>query len=302
VSTLGKRLTAALKKTATLVRLPRTKYIKLGGATYRVRGLTVNELVLQDGTTTYEPWLDAVLAAALKCRSGAFLDVGANIGQTLLKLLTLDRARQYVGFEPQVSCCSIIQQFIEDNHLENHTIFPLGLSENSRLVKLHIRDADYDNTATIIEGFRPESFYRSFQHVYVRKGDEVMNELGNPCLSIIKIDAEGAELEVINGLSKTIREQTPFIIFEVLNYYLVVTREALDEQTTRFRQDRIQQLEGILRGLGYDIYNALPGNVLKKIHTIQPTISADYSITNYIAVPNRDSQSFLNAFKGFAQN
>jgi FkbM family methyltransferase len=302
VSTVGKRLSAALKKTATLVRLPRTKLIKLGGSTYRIRGLIVNELVLQDGTGPYEPWLDVVLSAALTCRPGTFLDVGANIGQTMLKLLTLDRTRPYVGFEPQIACCSLIQQFIEDNHLENHTVLPLGLSDKTRVVKLHIRDMEYDNTATIVEGFRPDSFYKSHQYVCVRKGDEVMNELGTPCLSIIKIDAEGAELEVIKGLSRTIQEQVPFIIFEVLNSYLVATGEMLDEQTTRFRQGRIEQLERILREWGYNIYNALPGNVLKKIRKIQPAVSADYSVTNYIAVPNRDGESFLRAFTGSVQD
>jgi len=83
---------------------------------------------------------------------------------------------------------------------------------------------------------------------------------------------------------------------------LVVTGENLDEETTRFRRSRIERMERILRVRGYDIYNALPGNLLKKVCEIQPAISADFSVTNYIAVPNRDSESFLRAFAGSVQN
>lgn len=294
-------LATTFRKAATLARLSGRRQIRLGSSTYRLRSVIINNLALQDNAVTREPWLDAVLSSVLTCRHGALLDVGANIGQTMLKLLTLDPARQYVGFEPQVACCFLVQKFIEDNNLENHAILPVGLSNKNQLVKLQVRSGDYDSAASIIEGFRPDSFYRSYRYVYVRKGDEVMKELAISSVSALKIDVEGAELEVIEGLSGTIQEHVPFIIFEVLNSYLVITGETLDEQTTRFRQSRIERMERILTEHGYEIYTALPENILKKVREIRPAISADLSLTNYVAVPSRDRGPFLRAFAGCVQ-
>ncbi len=291
-------LTTTFRKAATLARLSRRRQIKLGGSIYRLRSVIVNNLALQDDAATREPWLDAVLSSVLTSRPGAVLDVGANIGQTLLKLLTLDPARQYVGFEPQVSCCFLVQKFIEDNNLKSHLILPVGLSNRNELVKLQARGGDYDSAASIVEGFRPGSFYTSYRYVYVRKGDEVMKELAISSASLLKIDVEGAELEVMEGLSDTIREQAPFIIFEVLNSYLVITGETLDEPTASFRQSRIERMERFLTEHGYELYNALPGNILKKVREIRPAVSADLSLTNYVAVPGRDTERFRRTFAG----
>lgn len=114
-------LAATFRRAFLLVRLSRTKEIRLGDRTYRTKGFSVNNLALQESTETREPWLDAVYQTVLRCREGAFLDVGANIGQTMLKILALDTTRQYVGFEPQVSRCALIQSFIEQPQIPHNT-------------------------------------------------------------------------------------------------------------------------------------------------------------------------------------
>jgi FkbM family methyltransferase len=274
--------------------------IREGNSIYRTNG--VKALIPLASGKPFEPWLDAVYQTVLTCREGAFLDVGANRGQSMLKLLSLDKKRQYVGFEPQLSCCSLIQSFIEENNLKNHTILPFGLSNNNQLVRLYHRGGNYDGTASIIQNFRPESFYASYRYVYVRKGDELIAELKLASISAIKIDVEGAELEVIEGLLDTIREKMPLIIFEVLNHYLVATGEKLDARAIRTREGRLEKMECLLTGQGYQIYNALSGNVLKRVQKIQPAVSRDLSITNYVAVSKRDGGSFLGAFPGTIQD
>jgi len=296
------RLAAFYRKAALLVRLSRKREIRLGSGTYRTRGFFVNSLALQERSGACEPWLNAVYQTALKCKQGAFLDVGANVGQTMLKVLAIDTTRQYVGFKPQVSCCSLIESFIEENRLKYHTILPLGLSNRNQLAKLYTRGGQCDVTASMVENFRPGSFYTSDQYICVRKGDELIAELKIPFVSVIKIDVEGAELEVIEGLLNTIREKMPFVVFEVLNHYLVLTGEKLDDRVIRFRESRIEKIECLLRGEGYQIYNVLPGKVLRKVRKIQPAMSDDLSITNYVAVSHLDVGSFLSAFPGTVQH
>ena len=75
-------LAATLRKGALFAKLLRTKEIRLGGCSYRTKAFLVNHLALQGSTETCEPWLNTVYQTVLRCREGAFLDVGANIGQT----------------------------------------------------------------------------------------------------------------------------------------------------------------------------------------------------------------------------
>jgi FkbM family methyltransferase len=293
---------AVLKKIPLLVHLANRKKIKVGGRQYRTRGLFVNELAARESILESEPWLDIVYRAALTSQKGFFLDVGANIGQTLLKVLALDANRPYIGFEPQVPCCFLIQRFIEDNDLQGHAILPLGLSNRDALVKLHTRGEGYDAAATTIVNFRPASFYKGYRYVSVRTGDSVVAEMKIPQISTIKIDVEGGELEVIEGLSHTIREHKPYLIFEVLNSYLILTGEKLDSQSTMFRQGRIEKIETALAAHNYDIYQVLPESSLRKTTEIQPEQSADLSRTNYVAVPKVKSDAFFNRYPGSVQD
>ena len=91
---------AYFKKAALAVRLFLGRNVTLGDKTYRMKAPFINHLALKDGTKLTEPWLDAVYQTVLRCREGAFLDIGANIGQTMLKILSLDPSRQYMGFKP----------------------------------------------------------------------------------------------------------------------------------------------------------------------------------------------------------
>jgi FkbM family methyltransferase len=295
-------VSAVFRKLAVLWRLSQRKQIRLGGSEYHLRSFFVNELALEKGAEAVEPALNAVYAATLKCKPGAFLDVGANIGQTLFKILSMERSGEYIGFEPQVSCCFLVQRFIEENGLKNHTILPLGLSNRNQIMKLYFREEAYDSSASTIENFRPESFYSGYRYICVRKGDEVVSELKLPEISTIKIDVEGGELEVLLGLSDTIREQQPFIVFEVLNFYLVMSGEKLDEHVIRFRRERIDGMENALRSTGYDIYQVLPGPALKKVETIQPGTTADLSATNYVAIPKDRASGFFASFQGSVQD
>jgi len=290
-------LISLLKKAATAGDLARGRNVKLGDKAYRIKGLFANPLALSGVRwQEKETWLDVLFRTILQCREGTFLDVGANLGQTMFKVLALDSSRQYIGFEPQVACCLMLQRFLEENRISNFSILPVGLFNTNRVMKIHGGRSDYEATASVVDGFRPDSFYTSGRYVCVRKGDDVVSELGVASVCAIKVDVEGAELEVFEGLLNTIEKSKPFLIFEVLNHFLVVTGSELDDQTLRFRESRIERLENLLRPQGYEIFNILPGNQLVKVRQIMPPISDDLSLTNYIAAPKSGLGSFLRVF------
>jgi FkbM family methyltransferase len=286
------------RKAATAGSLARGRSVRLGDKVYRMKGLIANPLAL-NGTRWQEkePWLDIIFKSVLRCREGAFLDVGANLGQTMFKVLSMDPSRQYIGFEPQIACCLMSQRFLDENHIANFKILPIGLFNANRILKIHGGPSDYDAIASVVDGFRPDSFYSSDHYVCVRKGDEVVSELGVSSVSGIKVDVEGAELEVFEGLLGTIEKTQPFLIFEVLNHFLVVTGNKLDDRTLQFRESRIERLENLLQPRGYEIFNILPGKQLNKVDHIVPPVSDDLSLTNYMAAPKSGLDAFLRTFE-----
>jgi hypothetical protein len=162
-------------------------------------------------------------------------------------------------------------------------------------MKIHGGQSDYSSIASVVDGFRPDSFYTSDRYVCLRMGDEVIGELAVESVCCIKIDVEGSELEVFEGFLNTIEKTRPFLIFEVLNHFLAVMGKKLDDQTLRFRELRIEKIEQMLRQRDFEIFNILPESQLTKIRKIEPPVSDDLSRTNYIAVPKHDVDELFRA-------
>ncbi len=256
--------------------------IRIGPKSYALPSTLGTLLSLHPG---HEPWLDWVYEVALQSKEGTFVDVGVNRGQTLAKLLRLAPNNRYIGLEPQPGCVFYVDEFFRINGLENCRILPIALSDHAGLVELSLHSqADGDSTASIARRHRPTSFYVQSKWVPAFPGDEVFPLLPDEAISIVKIDVEGAELEVLRGLSNTLHKYQPFVVFEVLNNYLSVTRENLTEEMTEYRNDRARQISSYFDGLDYTVFN-IRGTSLILSEVITPEVSADLSITDYLAVP-----------------
>lgn len=245
-------------------------------------------------SNAYEPFMDRPYRAALAVKSGAFVDVGTNTGQTLLKVLAIDRNIKYIGFEPQLDCAHAIERFIRLNKLASHSILPIGLSNMTGAVTLLKRDEAADSTASTVPGFRPDAFYRSKAIIFVARGDDAFDALRPGPISVLKIDVEGAELEVMEGFAQTIQRDRPIIFFEILNHFLAATGEAISEELVSFRDNRNQQIRDLLRSAGYRIFN-IRKSELREIRDFVPEYTADQSITNYVAVHEETAAAYVAA-------
>src|SRR5262249_27908385 len=182
------RLSALYRKAATAGNLARGRSVKLGEREYRIKGLVPNPLALSDERWEAEPWLNRIIRSVLQCGEGAFLDVGANLGHTMFKVLALDPSCRYIGFEPQLACCLMTQRFLDENGIKKFTILPVGLFNANRVLRIRGGSSDYDSTASVVDGFRPDSFYTSNRYICVVKGDDALSELGVSAVSAIKVD------------------------------------------------------------------------------------------------------------------
>lgn len=186
--------------------------VRLGDRTVKIpviRGIGLGNAV------PTEPGIEKTVGAILRRRQGAFVDVGANIGQTLLKVLAHDWDRQYLGFDVQPFCCAYLERLIVANGLANCHVFPIGLSDENMAVPLFY-DSFHDASATVVESFRTKQFYGKRKFAWVARGDDVFGRLDVPDICAIKIDVEGNEGAVLLGLAETVRRFRPFIVIEVL--------------------------------------------------------------------------------------
>jgi FkbM family methyltransferase len=212
-----------------------------------------------------------------KYARGVFVDVGAGEGQTLLKVSGL--GIHYVGFEPQLKSFAHVKSLIFHNKV-NGTVYPIALSNESKLTDLYILDECLP-TASIIRGFRPPEFYDRSEKVPAHTGDsfEILD------VGFIKIDAEGSELEVIEGFLGTIRDQNPYITFEVLPHYLSWGKKPLNDNIIKFREERLSTLETIIRET-HTIHQITNKGVVE-VCKILPGSTADLSNINYLAKPRK---------------
>lgn len=228
------------------------KKLRIGNTDFKFHGYHASRL--DNSEKRHEAYLIEVLRRQLESRPGVFIDVGVNVGQTLLKILSIDRERAYIGFEPQIPCCHDVGKFLQLNHLSNAVVLPLALSDSNGISTFYMH-GQYDEMASLI--VQPESAGDAWMtsHIQTRIGDEVLQELEVSDVCAIKIDVEGAELSVLRGLEKTLQMKHPSIIFEVLpNFYGVKERTRHPPEICARNQASAEALFGLLSELAYDIF------------------------------------------------
>lgn len=222
----------------------------LGTRRYRVRGYLGNRFTTD---FNHEPFMTRVLERSLAKRGGAFVDVGVNVGQTLIKVLAIDYKRTYVGFEPQIGCCFFVNQFLMDNSLSQARVIPLALSDSNKTLLLYSNNS-YDEMASIVGKVQVDGkSRRSVTIVGSRIGDEVLEEIQLADVAVIKIDVEGAELQVLSGLTNTLRTKRPIVIFEVLPNFYGQNRVMNDPDTCARNSASAVAIYDLLLHAGYRI-------------------------------------------------
>ena len=235
-----------------------------------------------------DPWREPLLRAAFRS-PGAFLDVGANVGQTLLHVRAMDDGRPYVGCEPNPPCADYLHRLIRLNDLRHCTVVPAGLSDRDGLLTLHDH-GEHSAVASVVDGFRPESFYTHTRHVAVLRGDAVLEALDVGPLAVVKVDVEGGELEVLSGLRDTLARDRPPVFCEILP---VLEPGHDTDELHAFRTDRQDRLLALMRDLGYALSRTHHDGRVEPLDRIEP--HADLSRCDYLFLPAGGADAFLAA-------
>jgi FkbM family methyltransferase len=148
------------------------------------------------------------------CRPGTYMfDVGANLGLMALPVLASVSESRVVSFEPSPNALPFLRRTVADS----------DLGDRWRLVEKAV--ACDPGAASFSLSARTEGLYDGLRHTHrtpqtrqvkveVTNLDEEWRALGRPPVSVIKIDVEGGELDVLRGASECLSHERPFILLE----------------------------------------------------------------------------------------
>jgi FkbM family methyltransferase len=118
-------------------------------------------------------------------------------------------AGRVVAFEPVLSTAGCVARTRELNGLRQLMIVPMGLASNASLETRRLPTVRGMADSTVSPGGWEEQ-------ISVASFDTIWNLLceENPAVHGVKIDVQGMELEVIEGMRHTLRAQHPKLIVE----------------------------------------------------------------------------------------
>ena len=155
---------------------------------------------------------DGLLAAeGSRLRSTVAIDVGANIGNH--SLFFSGRFRRVLAFEPNPVSSRLLEASRLMNRAENISVFPVALGGAPSEAELHLASPSNLGKAGLLPHLQC-SGGQSFSVSVVVGDDVVAQEIGSDAVGLIKVDVEGFEVSVLEGLRKTIAAHRPIVLFE----------------------------------------------------------------------------------------
>ena len=163
----------------------------------------------------YEPEVLSMIAELAK-RAGSddatFIDVGANVGQH--SLFAASRGMGIVAFEPWDVARERLEENVGNNGLTNAQIFAYALGREDTRQEMYVPTGANTGTGSLLANYNPGN-NTATQTVDIRRGDDVLRGMRLPSKSILKLDVEGTERAVLEGLQRFIQGSRPSIIMEV---------------------------------------------------------------------------------------
>ena len=185
-----------------------------------------------------------------------FFDIGSNTGSFIF-LPLLNSTINCYAFEPNPLAYEALVENIEINNLTNNVkSYNLGMWDTQKQMELKIpKDTTDSGLATFGDdpsrfSYDDKSGEFTTHTIECETIDNMFEKLKLQSLDIIKIDTEGAELSIIKGGEKTIREFKPNILLEFD-----------DKNTVQFGYRR-DDIVSLLQSYGYTNFNLLAASDL----------------------------------------
>lgn len=166
---------------------------RLMGVFYGVQGAKVRRNRRDDQN------LRVLIAATLQ-PAGSAIDVGANVGTVLDEIVAVAPRGRHVAYEPLPVLADVLAERFPDVEVRQ-----AALADRNGVATYHLRSGDESSSGLI-----PDEDSKPIT-VRVERLDDSIGDL-KP--DLIKIDVEGTELLVLEGMRDTLTRHRPVVAFE----------------------------------------------------------------------------------------
>jgi len=185
-----------------------------------------------------------------KCINKKFIvDIGAHIGLTTLPLSSLVKKNsKLVSFEPSSINREFLQNHLKKNNIKNVKVIDTLVGEKEEKKVPFFESINPTGLNSIIKLKKKELFIKKFKK-QVSLDSYFKNNNYKP--DLIKIDAEGSEIFILNGSIKTIKKYKPDIFLSIHKKHLI--KLGVNEN----------EIFNILKKINYEIKDSRGINVKK---------------------------------------
>jgi FkbM family methyltransferase len=193
----------------------------------------------------YEPHIVKCIRKHLK-PADVYLDIGANIGYTAaIGAGRVGIHGQVHCFEPMPTFLPYLEELVRLNSDYSIAAYHFALGEDEGESTIETNNYSHIGLNTLVPGFiKPDALGQSY-NVRVRRLDNFICEKELTNISLIKIDVEGYELQVLKGASGFFhenRDHLPSVIVEV------------NPSAYTLMKSSVEEMEDLMFGYGFKAY------------------------------------------------
>ena len=165
------------------------------------------------GFQGYEPETTS-LFYRLSAGSRCVLDVGAHVGYYALLAATANAQARVFAFEPVPQIQDRLRANVKLNGFNHVHCEPLAASDKDGSVEFYVPPGLSPTSASALKGFRPAEYSLK---VSATRLDTFVKSRQLSKIDLVKMDTEGTEHLVLEGMREILAEQAPLIISEALH-------------------------------------------------------------------------------------
>lgn len=192
---------------------------------------------------THEPISTKLVSQLLK-KGMTCLDIGANIGYyVLLENKIIGNDGKIIAIEPSPNNFEYLQKNISRQNNSNIQAFNLAAGDKDGHINFLIYQ-DASNSGMVIPDGEVSKWPGNIITVPIKKIDSLLDEIGTAKIDFVRMDVEGYEYHIFEGMKETLKKSKPIIHIEV-------HKSIMGNQTTK-------KWFELLKNLGYESKHYIP--------------------------------------------
>lgn len=231
-------------------RVIKSLYIDVKQTQVNVNGYKLNLIPEDQGISkellffkTHEPVSTSLINSELR-KGMVCLDIGANIGYyVLLESKAIGKDGRIIAIEPSPDNFKFLQKNIDGLNAKNIEAYNFAAGHTEGQIRFFLNERS-NGCKALLENEEPPNRPGKVIQVPIRRLDSFIDEKKIDRIDFLRMDVEGFELYIIEGMKNALKKYKPIIQLELHK------RQIGEEGTKKFFK--------IMKDLGYEVKNYIP--------------------------------------------